>query len=423
MRKFFQILLFFLVCAGEFVQAQQANEDNVHQSANVPSYGMGSIILSENDGGVSGINSVPSYQCASTIAPSFEIVNYGSNILTNAVLEYFIDSNNPDLYLWEGSLEPGAIDTIQLNPIQVSAGYHLLTISILTANGSIDINGDNNDGLVNFYVVGTSIPSPVSENFAVNSLPEGYFVENGDGGPTWSLLQKDYQAGPSDYMMQMHFYYSNAGNVDEFYLKNIDLSNSFQAIMDFDVAYKYYKNSGIEKYDELKLLVSSDCGNDWTVLYDKEKDDLSTVSPDDIEFIPSSASQWRTETVDLSEYSGNSNVMLRFEAISGHGNNLYVDNLSISSLTGISETQNQLALLQIFPNPADDYALITCKDMPGEHPVIRVNNLIGQNIYDGPVVTSSTVEMNTLDWPQGIYLVNAFNGAVLIGSGKLVVAH
>jgi hypothetical protein len=124
MKSILFIVLTFVGFAGKLVLAQQ------HYKAADPDK---SLIYSknkdlfENDGGVASIISVPTYQCITSIVPAVEIINYGSNTLTNAVIGYFIDSDPPDFFTWEGSLPPGAIDTIQFSSIQVNVGSHILS--------------------------------------------------------------------------------------------------------------------------------------------------------------------------------------------------------------------------------------------------------------------------------------------------------
>ncbi len=420
MKSILFIVLTFVGFAGKLVLAQQ------HYKAADPDK---SLIYSknkdlfENDGGVASIISVPTYQCITYIVPSVEIINYGSNTLTNAVIGYFIDSDPPDFFTWEGSLPPGAIDTIQFSSIQVNAGPHILTVSIVTANGLLDINSGNNNGLLDFYIVGSSIPAPVYETFTTYDLPEGYFIENFDGEATWSLLERTDQLIPEDYMLQMHFFYSNSGNVDEFYLKNIDLSNMADATLSFDLAYTYYTNTGVEYADELKVLASADCGTNWNTIYHKMKDELATVPADDIEFIPVSSSQWRTDFVDLTSYLGYSDVMFRFEAISGHGNNLYLDNLNISATTAINEFNTLTESLEILPNPANSFFTISYHSLMEEPVSVIVSNLTGQIVYRGIIPSSHKTYLNAVDIPEGVYLVSVFNNTILLGYEKVHVIH
>jgi hypothetical protein len=44
--------------------------------------------------------------------------------------------------------------------------------------------------------------------------------------------------------------------------------------------------------------------------------------------VPTEA-QWRSETVDLNPYAGQSQVLVRFKATSGYGNNLYLMTLAL----------------------------------------------------------------------------------------------
>ena len=377
----------------------------------------------ENDGGLYTINAVPSFQCNSIIAPSIAIVNSGSNVLTSATIQFFIDSNNPDSIEWSGFLEPGAVDTIQIQPMTVSTGAHLFTVAIVKANGTADLNFGNNEGVVSFYIVGSSIPIPLSEKFESNVLPDGYFIENPDNGPTWRVYQQDGEFGANNYMMQMHFYYSYAGNIDEFYVRNIDLSTVDEALMSFDVAYRYYENSGGEYYDELKVMVSPDCGNNWDLLYDKAKDDLETLPPDDIEFFPSDPSQWRTEWIDLTNYAGNSNIIIRFQAESGHGNNLYVDNLNIASTTGTGDISNSPSRIKVFPNPANNNFTTVIQGTNSAHLTITIEDILGRIVYSTPVSSASAFSVKTADWLPGMYIINLADNGKLIGCEKLSVEH
>ena len=337
----------------------------------------------DNDGGISGINSVPTFQCNTIIAPSVVIENFGSDVLTTATLEYFVDGGIPQYYYWQGSLPPFWMDTIVLPQISVTAGTHTLDILVTEANGQADFNGGN-DGSIQFNILGTSEPVPYHEAFDQVSLPDGYFVENNDGGPSWD----HFEAGQYfNYLscLRMPFYINDvSGDVDDLYMKNIDLSNVAQAELSFDVAYVYYSEF---YWDELKVMVSVDCGNDWDVVYDKLKNDLATAPPTDVFFVPT-CSQWRNETVDLSQYIGNSNVIIKFDAVNGHGNNLYVDNIVINNNVGIDEVSSHKNALVLYPNPASDYLKVSFPETNFNGSEINVINSLGQKIYSTKITAT-----------------------------------
>ncbi|HUM48372.1 MAG TPA: T9SS type A sorting domain-containing protein, partial [Chitinophagales bacterium] len=200
--------------------------------------------------------------------------------------------------------------------------------------------------------------------------------------------------------------------------------NASSAVMNFDVAYRYYQNSGLTNYDKLLVQVSQDCGSNWEVVYDKEKDELATLPPSGaVDYFPVADNEWRTETVSLDNYLGNSNVMIRFEAISGHGNNLYIDNLKISSTVGINEPIYNSAGFKLYPNPASEQVSIAFSKHPGVNAMINVDNSLGQQIYHSVVPDQVAFDIQTLNWPDGIYFIKVLKDEKIEGVSSLIVVH
>ncbi|MEP7128895.1 MAG: T9SS type A sorting domain-containing protein [Chitinophagales bacterium] len=421
--------LFIFLLSSTVFFAQQTHAQSFPELLPGVSKGSSDLFISnffenENDGGVSGIYAVPDYQCTGYINPSVEIINYGSNLLSAALIKYTVDSELPQYLTWEGSLETGEADVIEFDQIQVSAGFHQLAVTIVESNGLADINGSNNDGLVDFYIIGSSISAPVSQPFETVILPEGYFVENEDEFG-WKMYSQEKELGDNNYMLQMPFFYSVAENIYYAYIKNLNLLNQGSAVLNFDVAYRYYQNSGLINYDKLQVEVSVDCGAFWNVVYDKEKDDLATLPPSGASiYYPVADDEWRTETVNLDDYAGNTNVMIQFKATSGHGNNLYIDNLKISSTVGLEEVANANETLLLYPNPADDLTMI---DLPSSSQssgaAIQVYNSAGQLIHQFKVPRESPATLNTTELPAGLYLIRLFDQGALKGMSKLTVIH
>lgn len=420
--------LFFLLLANPVVFLMQAKS----QSFDFPqSYSgkegqlqfLSKDGLSENDGGVSAIYSVPNYQCANEITPTIEIVNYGSNLLTAALIKYSIDSQSPSYYEWQGSLEPGAVELIEFETIEVTSGPHVFEVSIIEANGLADINGGNNDDLVHFYIIGSSTQAPMVQQFASAILPEGYFVENTDTFG-WKMYTQVIDPGLHNYMLQMPFFNCNAGIVNTVYMENVDLASITTAALSFDVAYRYYENSGLTNYDMLSVEISDDCGVIWNTLYQKEKDELATLPPSGTgDYFPHQEDEWRTETVDLGEYVGNSNIMIRFKAISGHGNNLYIDNLKIASTVGLDDSEIQPAAVAVYPNPANCYVRFEYFGETTDHCRVRVFDIFGKEYFTGAFKGKSNFNLDTALWPPGPYFSVLDNGTAKTVCAKFMVNH
>jgi PKD repeat protein len=99
----------------------------------------------------------------------------------------------------------------------------------------------------------------------------------------------------------------------------------------FDVAYAPYDATF---FDGLEVLVSTNCGASFTTVYSKSNTVLATRSATTAAFTPSGSSQWRTETIDLTPYIGQNAVEVVFKNLAGNGNNLYIDNINITGVTG-----------------------------------------------------------------------------------------
>ncbi|MBS1550567.1 MAG: S8 family peptidase [Bacteroidetes bacterium] len=119
----------------------------------------------------------------------------------------------------------------------------------------------------------------------------------------------------------------------------------------FDHAYTTY----INEVDSLIIEVSTDFGNGYSVLVKLAggiSGPLRTAPPTQNSFVPSS-SQWATKKYALPPGVN----MIRFKAVSGFGNNLYLDNIcKVNGTTGISGSLNteipgEYSLSQNYPNP------------------------------------------------------------------------
>jgi len=121
----------------------------------------------------------------------------------------------------------------------------------------------------------------------------------------------------------------------------------------FDVAYARW---GSVNSDTLSILVSTDCGATYNELYYKGGTDLST-SPDFQDLFVPTAAQWRTDSVDLSAYIGESNLQIVFRNHGYYGNAMYIDNINIGS--DLSVTTSEITAISVFPNPVKAGGLLS----------------------------------------------------------------
>ena len=169
---------------------------------------------------------------------------------------------------------------------------------------------------------------PFLENFT--SLPASWSILNPDQFITWQLANTPANGSNKALKMEFYNYEDNLGEIDLLITPAINLTAAPAALLKFDVAYSQYLSSN----DGLKVVLLTNCNNDitqGTVVYDKSGASLATAPSNSGDFTPNGADQWRKEAIDLSSYIGQNNLQIAFVAFNDYGNNLYLDNISLTT--------------------------------------------------------------------------------------------
>jgi PKD repeat protein len=271
---------------------------------------------------------VPAVPAASFTASSTTICVGQSVTFTNT------SSGLPDTYAW--SFQGGSpINSIATNPTVTynTAGVYDVTLTATNSSGS-------NTNTQTAYITvlgGTGGSLPLTEGFTTATFPPtGWTIINLDLGDTTWRREATVGNAPTggNSMWFDNFNFNDAGNTDEMRTPRLNFSGYTSAQVTFDVAYAAYSATYV---DGLEVAVSTDCGASWANEYSKTGStigagNLPTVNPMTALFVPTSASQWRTETVSLNSYIGQSNVIIAFRNLAGYGNALYVDNINITGV-------------------------------------------------------------------------------------------
>ena len=191
----------------------------------------------------------------------------------------------------------------------------------------------------------------------------------------------------------------------------IDLSGaSVLTTFEFNVAYAKYVSTSA---DRLQVLASVDCGNTWTIAYDKEGTALSTAPQSSTAFVPTST-QWRHESIDLTPYTGSPEVMFMFVTTSDYGNNVYVDDITIADgAVGINEISSSSML--IYPNPATDQLTISFQASQSDLAVVRLMDSAGRIVCEKSVSPSpgkTLVSMDVSVLAKGFYVASLSSNSI-----------
>ena len=114
-----------------------------------------------------------------------------------------------------------------------------------------------------------------------------------------------------------------------------------------------------------------------------------------------SASQWRTDTVNLAQYLGQPNVMIAFRNIGRFGQAMYVDNINLNAPNAISDPQVGNAI-NVFPNPAVAGQPLYLQADPAEQYNVKLFDAQGKKVMQQTMNGNSTV-MLPAELAEGVY--------------------
>jgi hypothetical protein len=314
---------------------------------------------------------------------------------------------------WEWTFQggtPSTADTWHANVVYDTPGTHLTILKVTDADGDFSV-----DSL--YITVNAYQPlADLEEGFETAFPPSGFEIKNYDESITWELKDDVGGFGNSSQSMFIRGYdYGSVGEDDDAVV-SVDMTFLQDAWLTFDVAYARW---GGGYSDTLEILVSTDCGETMQSLYFKGGTDLATA-PDfqDGWFIPDDT-QWRTDSVDLSAYYGNDDVMITFRHHCGWGQNTYIDNINIAATNVVTiEEKEEENFLMIYPNPVVRDGMIRLNSNLNENVSVEIYSMEGKRVYRGTHQPKSSFAVESLSAGSHIYLLNT---SKLIKKGVLVV--
>jgi hypothetical protein len=169
----------------------------------------------------------------------------------------------------------------------------------------------------------------------------------------------------------------------------------------FNHAYASYTGEA----DGLKVFVSSNCGTTWTNVFDKSGTALATAGNTTSRFVPQ-PTQWYPNTISLSQFAGQ-DIIVKFECNSAFGNNLWLDNIWVST-SALGEEEALMAKATVYPNPARDAVKVALQAAEAGDAVVEVFNLNGQRVLAQSVsleAGAQELNFNVADLANGVYTV------------------
>jgi hypothetical protein len=349
--------------------------------------------------------------CNNNIDPEVMIMNNGATPITAMTITPYADGTAGTPFTWTGNLAVGASTTIAIGSMNTAtvSGSHTFSYNITAMNGS-DFNTTNNSASVKYLVVGTAQGNPVYEGFLAAPFPPPSWTSiNPNNGTAWA---RHSAIGGGGYGLSDNaakydcFNNTLDGDKDELILPPMNLAGGDAPTLFFDVAYA--QQTGLEA-DALDVLVSDDCGANWTNVYSKAGSNLSTAAPTGAVMFQPSVSDWRTEVIDLNGFN-KSKVITKFVGTNNKGNVIYIDNVNLyqKNPVGLNNLNITKAGVAVYPNPANTVASVKVISPSEGAAKISVINALGQVVYSKNVTVDAgvnTVDLDVKSYASGIYSV------------------
>ncbi len=363
--------------------------------------------------------------CNNSLTPAVSFNNAGNDTIRSLKINYQIDGGIITTFNWNGSLPKCSSMSQTLSSAVSTIGTHILKVFTTDPNGLTD-QSMSNDTLTRIFTIynTTPLPTPVVEGFETAPIPAiNWGIQNLDGLKTWERSTDAARTGTASLWINNPAA-GIATNATDNFVSPIVANNAGidSMFVSWDYAYQAaaaFPGSSLLPQDTLEIFVTQDCGISFTSVWKKWGTDLQTVTAPANSvaplFTPNTANEWKSARVYLTPAVGRNTFQVYFSSKSNKQNNLWIDNVNISSKTLPQRLKNQGYL--IYPNPFQSSFLVHHFQPPVKLQALQIFNSAGQLVWDKRFNSNATTEtiINLSNLSRGVYILK------MIYSDKTIV--
>ncbi|HOY33387.1 MAG TPA: choice-of-anchor J domain-containing protein [Bacteroidales bacterium] len=330
------------------------------------------------DASVIAVDNLESSCDPGTVNLQIRVMNFGSSTITSLPVAYTVNGGTPVQATITTPINSGqTIPYTFTVPVDLSAdGTYVVKVYSSLASDAVH----SNDTVVSTVTNMAPKTIPYTLGFEPAEDLQGLSViDNNNDGSAWFLSASGGNTSPSC----MKYVYNTSSAADDWFITTcIDL----EASKSYNLKY-YYKAQSASYPEKLKVFVGSDntVAAMTTQIDNKSNIINTTFSQSNVVFtVPATGTYY-----------------LGWQCYSAADMyNLYVDDISITDVTGVEE--NTVAIeLTIMPNPANEqFTVITSEN----ESVMTITNSLGAVVYSQKI-NDRMVSVNTSELCQGLYFV------------------
>jgi len=259
-------------------------------------------------------------------------------------------------------------------------GKYNVKLVVKSASGSDSMVKDN----YIFVYPETGEDVTFEEKFEESSFKSNYwFIEPAQSNIQWKKTSAAAFEGKQSFLL------NNFANATEreysFITPPLNLKQVNAPYLLFN--YAHARKDDASK-DMLRIYVSTDCGVNWSLRDITNHIKLPTAANFVAnQFIPQ-AEDWKYKFVDISNYQGKENVLIKIALYGNGGNNFYLDNLKIYSSVAIKEVSENQNSVHLYPNPANNLLNVDFASDNYDEATISINDINGKTLKQIKVKTN-----------------------------------
>ena len=291
------------------------------------------IALLLDNASIFAINTPPAgfVTCDATTPLTVTLRNAGSNPLTSVTITVTRNATTIQTFNWTGNLASLATVSVPLNAVPLVAGANNIQVCTSLPNAVADTDpGD--DCKTATGTQGTGIALPLVEGFESATFPPaGWIRNNPDNNITWQRTTAGVAHGGFGKAFVDHYNYSLGPDNDDLRTPPYAIGTADSLWVSYWAAYRGYPGF---PFDRFQVMVSSDCGQTFQVVYNA-RNDTAFVAPEGANptfagaYFPTNANEWIKKSIDLSNFIPSGNIMVQFRAINQYSNNMHLDDINI----------------------------------------------------------------------------------------------
>jgi hypothetical protein len=220
------------------------------------------------------------------------------------------------------------------------------------------------------YAYGFEEPNPATSGWGINNYQN---VNNG-----WQVnTSVSHSGNNSMYMRNFTNGYTRINSRDGFQTPEMDLTTSIQPMLEF---YYAYAQKSTASNDSLTIRISNDFGMNEVPVWRDAGANMSTAGIQTAEYIPLKQ-DWKKVSVDLSAYRSFTHARFRFEFLNRRGNNIYVDDITLTEgITGMDELKSAIQF-QVYPNPMKETTTVSFDLKSTTRLSISITDILGNEVF------------------------------------------